>query len=146
MPNGDVCLAAPTSLSPVGCARGGVPAKIIEGMVATSSAPLLPPPHSLPFFLSPIRGKWNQGDGDRLPFCRQGFVEGREAARPRHRKIICRRSGDAVRPFVDRCLLRGPFHVNMSTVTVPNALASSLLWEAFLITAHTTWGVKILRN
>ena len=79
-------------LSPVGCACaacGGVPAKIIEGMVATSSAPL-------PFFLSPIRGKWNQGDGDRLPFCKQGFVEGREAARPRHRKIICRRSGEAV--------------------------------------------------
>ena len=44
------------------------------------------------------------------------------------------------------CLLRGPFHINMSTVPIHNTLASSLLWEAFLITAHTTWGVKILRK
>ena len=58
MPNGDVCLAAPTSLSPVGCACGGVPAKIIEGMVATSSAaPLLPLTPSLSLYpLSAVNG------------------------------------------------------------------------------------------
>ena len=47
-------------LSPVGCACaacGGVPAKIIEGMVATSAAPLLPLTPSLSFYpLSAVNG------------------------------------------------------------------------------------------